>query len=502
MTWYFYSKLGKLQYDLVASSLGDADTLDGLDSTAFVLKAADTGIGDHTYSGYLFLPTTTVSVDTTLDAVPSPKERTVLVDTGIGSGADITITLPSTANPGQTYEIKDAGNNGSGNAFNRNVIVDRNGSLIDGVASDRVLSIDGESVTLIYSGSQWLTISALVPIGSSIDADTLDGLDSLSFLRKDVADTAAEPITFAKAIYSPITSTPITTDTTLTGDERTILVDSSGVVTDLTVELPLTPTTGQLFVIKDVGNDGSGASDVKPIIIDPNGSDIDGSGPITLDVKGDAYTLEYSGSGWRVITRLKPDTTISTPVSGLSDVSGVGSPSVGQLFRVNNTSDGWTKTTDTIVDPSDDLRMQSAAAQIVMGENAGIGEEVLIQFLSNKVLGLGPKVRFTGGVRSTVLPLEDSVAPVVASSYTANPIQNHVLAVKTSSGSIEIVLPDSDGIEGDTLIIKDIDGDAVANPITVTCEGVQTIDGQLDYLIDTPYQAVTVVKISGNWFII
>ena len=73
-----------------------------------------------------------------------------MVDT---TGGVVTATLPASPSAGDTIEFT----NGAENFATNNLIVDRNGSTIDGSASDLTVSANpsGGMLSLIYDGSTW-----------------------------------------------------------------------------------------------------------------------------------------------------------------------------------------------------------------------------------------------------------------------------------------------------------------------------------------------------------
>lgn len=88
----------------------------------------------------------TYSVSTTSDEV-------VLQDTGVGAGANFTVTLPGSPYTGQRVVVKDT----SGNALNRNIVIQGNGNNIDGAGSQSIGSNYG-TAHLVFDGSNWFLI--------------------------------------------------------------------------------------------------------------------------------------------------------------------------------------------------------------------------------------------------------------------------------------------------------------------------------------------------------
>lgn len=83
-------------------------------------------------------------------------------------------------------------------------------------------------------------------------------------------------------------------------------------------------------------------------------------------------------------------------------------------------------------------------------------------------------------------------------------ITDEVLHVAyTSTGAVtNLRLMSSLCVNGNSIIIKDSGGNAGANPITITTEGTEKIDGQDTYIINSNYGSITLYCYSSNWYII
>lgn len=124
-----------------------------------------TGAGTLIYGGLFFGDSSTINVTTQTPFVSSndavkvvapagsytivPQDAVILVDTS----AARTITMPASPATGEKHIIKDA----TGGAAAFNITVAGNGHNIDG-ATLLTMSANWQSVTLVYSGSQWLII--------------------------------------------------------------------------------------------------------------------------------------------------------------------------------------------------------------------------------------------------------------------------------------------------------------------------------------------------------
>lgn len=85
----------------------------------------------------------------------------------------------------------------------------------------------------------------------------------------------------------------------------------------------------------------------------------------------------------------------------------------------------------------------------------------------------------------------------VTTNYTANLLDEYIGVY--SGSAVTITLPT--GIDGRVYIIKDEYGQG-SGKITIQPQSGQLIDGKINYVIGVPYQSVSSVFRSGNWWII
>ena len=76
------------------------------------------------------------------------------------------------------------------------------------------------------------------------------------------------------------------------------------------------------------------------------------------------------------------------------------------------------------------------------------------------------------------------------------------LLVSSSVGAITINLPSAAAYNGETIYIKDNDGSASTNNITVVPDGAQTIDGDASLTIDGDYSGVQIKSDGTDWKIV
>lgn len=90
------------------------------------------------------------------------------------------------------------------------------------------------------------------------------------------------------------------------------------------------------------------------------------------------------------------------------------------------------------------------------------------------------------------------VTIVTTTPYSANTSQ-YFLGVDVASAA-SVVLPVSP--TGTVFMIKDIDGDAAINPITITATGGILIDGSANATIDTPFGSIQLVFNGTDWSVV
>jgi hypothetical protein len=75
--------------------------------------------------------------------------------------------------------------------------------------------------------------------------------------------------------------------------------------------------------------------------------------------------------------------------------------------------------------------------------------------------------------------------------------------VACTTGGITVTLPTAASAgTGRVIFVKDRDGNAGSDPITVEGNGSETIDGALTYVLNIDYQSVTLVTDGSNWMIV
>jgi len=104
--------------------------------------------------------------------------------------------------------------------------------------------------------------------------------------------------------------------------------------------------------------------------------------------------------------------------------------------------------------------------------------------------------------------IDDLAARGVAEGVTTVSITSALGAddgplIDVTAGSITITLPAvASAAVGKTYHIKDTDGLAAATNITIEGDGAETIDGELNFVLTTNFQGLTVVNLGDKWTVI
>lgn len=86
-------------------------------------------------------------------------------------------------------------------------------------------------------------------------------------------------------------------------------------------------------------------------------------------------------------------------------------------------------------------------------------------------------------------------------SSTGN-ITGKLVLLDSSGGSFIATLPAVASNIGELYVIKDSTGDCASNPITIEGNGSETIDGELNILLESGFAAVSLFGTSGGWIIV
>jgi collagen type VII alpha len=190
-------------------------------------------------------------------------------------GGPFTLTLPATPSTGFNVAVADGGNWSV-----NNLTIGRNGSIIEGDASDLIVDVGQIELKFIYDGTEWQLFSSIGAAG-------------------------ATGVSGASGVLTPWTK--VTSTSTLSKNAQYIIDTTSG---PFTVNLPASPSLGDQVVIQDGGNFST-----NNLTIARNGSTIEGqTDNILADISGVLMTLIYDGSTWQI--------SVNTGAAGATGVAG------------------------------------------------------------------------------------------------------------------------------------------------------------------------------------
>ena len=202
------------------------------------------------------------------------------------TGGAFTVTLPASPSAGDQVVIAD-----SGNVFGtNNCIAGRNGSTIEGAASDLNLNINGVSVQFVYSGSTWEVYAQVGGNGGSVV--TLDGTQTLT--NKDLTSGTN---TFPTSLAT-LTGTQTLTNKTIAYGSNT-LTDVAG--TTATQTLTNKTIRDTVYALSGTAFDATnGAVQTKTIAANTTFTDSLSSGDaIVLQLEaGASYTVTWPTMTW------------------------------------------------------------------------------------------------------------------------------------------------------------------------------------------------------------
>lgn len=542
--WDFYTADGFLKVGLVTTSLGDADTLDGFDSSDFILKAGDSVTGTLTLSGgtthivlandptignhatrqsytegrYLLKEsgeTDSIISDVTVDAAAGGSLiRNQTGDTPIAGEyvwtehvaatylplAGGTMTGALTMNASLLLPVYTQG-------VVSTVTVPETNTPSSGTHYALDIDIGGGPVTVddidwdADAATVQSAIEAAIPTLVGNVAVTRTGAGTLGDpyvfeieFTGDVADndvTVVEVAPSTNPLDNGATLTvayPTVTIGTVIGTDHTVLVNSSQ--NPVTVQINGASVDGQRLEIRDIGADGVGNAATNNITIDPNGSTVDGSGTtFVLDQNGQSVVLVGTDLNDFFTVAEANAPSASFALDDLSDVT-ISSVTDNSILKWDQTGLEWINTDDLTIDDNGRLSVPTD------GPTAGIaiGSDVHMYRSAADTLRLDNKFFVDGGLQVAALSVSSSPHNV---DYNAE----HTLFCETGTSAYTINLVTGHSL-GDTIVIKDKDGNAANNNITVSPAGGATIDGKADLVINKNYSAVTLQSDGTDWFIV
>jgi len=101
---------------------------------------------------------------------------------------------------------------------------------------------------------------------------------------------------------------------------------------------------------------------------------------------------------------------------------------------------------------------------------------------------------FSGAMSGAVTTVAAATYDLLATDYIVH------VAYTTTAAVTSFTLPTAQVVAGRMIVIKDADGNAGTNNITIDTEGSETIDGAATLVMSTNSQAVRLYCDGTNWF--
>lgn len=111
-------------------------------------------------------------------------------------------------------------------------------------------------------------------------------------------------------------------------------------------------------------------------------------------------------------------------------------------------------------------------------------------------------IDYQGNPNDWVYSLGDEDTPVSGQHTTAGNAYNQ--RVLQREGGVTMTLASADCAPQTTITVVDVDGNAAADPMTIDCEGTETISGQASLTLDTDYEWVRLQpdESQDNWLVV
>ena len=107
---------------------------------------------------------------------------------------------------------------------------------------------------------------------------------------------------------------------------------------------------------------------------------------------------------------------------------------------------------------------------------------------------LDENVTFSGAMNVNITTINAATYDILSSDYLLH------VTYTTTAAVTSLTLPTAQVISGRVIIIKDANGNAGTNNITVDTQGSETIDGQATFILNNNYQTVNIYSDGSNWF--
>ncbi len=369
------------------------------------------------------------------------------------------------------------------------------GDLASSVTLDAIAAANATAGSVAMNSNNFTGLSTATTAGQAVEFSQFESaLDGLSY--KPAVRTATNAALPAyNRVGDVITATSngaLTVDSiAMADDDRMILKDGAA------------GADNGIFVVTDAG-DGS-----NPFVL--TRAD-DANTAAEIDDGATAWVKEGSANGDTRWTQTETVTTINsdsiafaqtgsaTTVSSLDDLSDVDLTGLVDTSMLWNDNGTFKPTTALLFDNDTGqmtLSTTGASAGMVIGATQWYDSSGDMRTPDNTIVDgtstLSGKVSTGAGLNQHIEAIDDTDSP-----FTVDLSTDHTLQCDTTSGTITVNLPAGHSA-GDTIVIKDIAGNAGTNNITIDPNAAETVDGDATYPLDVDYMEVTLISDGTNW---
>lgn len=470
---------------MIVDAIGNADvsqinitaalpaSLNGLSgATGSIFERYGVSVVTYTGDGSRWnLVSRTGPVDLTVTASSTlfrrPVQRVfVLTSNGSWVSGTSAVTLPSSPSKGDVVTIIDADG-----ASNKQIIINGNGSSIDTDLTQFVMTGDNSSVTLVYNTFSTGTLGW-----------TLLAKPTPYVLNTSLAMTLARVSSHMRVA---------------------VLTSAGSWVAGHVITLPTASSCylGDTITVYDSG----GQASTKSIVVNPNGSTINGAATYTISASGGSVTFLRSTGDWTIqaSTEVIPFEQIVTNALTLTRRSAV------MRVLVQTANGAWSG--DTLTLPASPLPGDLLTVVDVDGTSATTASKSIpIAGNGNDISGRASYTINTnhgfvtmvfasaGGWFITARDTSNYIQVVVATAVLTREDRVMVIQVQSSASVASVTLP-ATPVRGDIITVVDI-GSAASNNYTIAGNG-NNINGSASLLVNTNRKTVT-MTFNGSWFII
>ena len=290
-----------------------------------------------------------------------------------------------------------------------------------------------------------------------------------------------------------------------------ILTNVNGDANTLTCESNLTFDGATLVVTGDL----TASINISASAFYGDGSNLTNLRGDHIAAEGPAYSLQYhdsadgdmTGSANLLFSSNNLMLTGNLQISGNISGSGHIVPVTGNTYDLGSAANPWRNlyiSSSTIYLGSDTLSVADGNLKFGSG-STNKGFDVGFMNFKNNGIFMDPGRLFKlGAYQIQMFGGIGYVRRAVAANYSIGErdyligIQSHEL-----SNSITLTLPSADGLlNGQTFVIKDEGGDLPTYPVTVSCAGSDTVDGQNQVVLESPYASLTLYCNGSDKFFI